>query len=319
MKWLKASLLGILALAICFFALLHLLSFQSFPITYGVSFSISYAKELALDWKTVYTAMLADLRPPLIRIAAEWNAIEQTPESYDFSDLDWMVEEAERARAQIILVVGQKTPRWPECYIPDWFDPHAPGAKKRFFSYVDMVVARYRDRAMLAAWQVENEPFIHFPFGECEKFQKTWVVEEIERVHAVDSEKPIVVTDSGELGLWWDAARYGDVMGTTVYRFVKTPSGREWGYAWLPAAWYRFRARVLGKGYEEFIISELQAEPWGDLPFPPERFREHLDFARRTGASQAYLWGVEWWYGMKMKGDSRYWEIAKDALASHPR
>lgn len=316
------------SVAILGYALLWLWSVPEDSVQFGVSFSPAYAASLGVDWREAYRAILTDLRPKLIRIAAPWSEGEAKPGAYSFHDLDWMMNEATQHETQVLLVVGQKVPRWPECYYPSWADTAAPEAREAFLAYIGAVVARYSGHKALRAWQVENEPFIRFPFGECAKFQDAWVVEEIEQVRLLDPEKDIVVTDSGELGLWWKAARYSDVLGTTIYRFVKTPRGRLWAYDWLPAGWYRFRARVLGKGYDQFIISELQAEPWftaegptdtarsgGANGFSPKRFLAHLEYARHTGASQAYLWGVEWWYFMKEKhGESRYWDIAKSAL-----
>lgn len=328
MRRIAKIFLGFFAVGLCSFALLHLLSIPSFPVEYGVSFSSDYAVSLGLDWRETYSAMLRDLRPSFIRIAANWKQIEPYRGEYQFQDLDWMVEQADAAGVRALLVVGQKIPRWPECHYPSWVDTKDPNAKQQFLSYVGAVVSRYRDHASVDEWQVENEPFIRFPFGECANFQESWVKEEIELVHALDPAKNIIVTDSGELGLWWRAGLAGDILGTTVYRFVKAPSGREWSYGWLPGAWYHLRARLFGKSAEEFFIAELQAEPWftaagptdtavaeQERGFTTERFRDHIEYARHTGASRAYLWGAEWWYFMKTRqNDARYWDIAKEAL-----
>ena len=62
---------------------------------------------------------------------------------------------------------------------------------------------------------------------------------------------------------------------------------------------------------KKVIGVELQAEPWGptllyDSPIEEqvktmslERFGANIDYARRSGLSVHYLWGVEWMYWMK--------------------
>ncbi len=87
---------------------------------------------------------------------------------------------------------------------------------------------------------------------------------------------------------------------------------------------------MLGNVYDQFFVSELQAEPWFADTHPqntstetmeetmdPARLEAHLDYASRVGASRVYLWGVEWWYYMKQeRNDSRYWDIVK-SLHTH--
>jgi hypothetical protein len=306
-------------LAVGFFAcyaLLWVASIPKTPIVFGASFSPLYAESLGLDWREAYRAMLTDVNPLTIRIAAPWSEGEATEGEYAFADVDCMMNEAAREGTAVLLVVGQKVPRWPECYFPSWVDASAPGTKEAFLSYLSAIVNRYRHHTALAGWQVENEPFIRFPFGECEQFQESWVAEEIATVRRMDPEKKIVVTDSGELGFWWKAARAGDVLGVTVYRFVESSRGRTWSYAWLPPGWYRLHAWLLGRQGSSFIISELQAEPWEGTGFSPEQLLSHARYARRTGASKAYLWGAEWWYFMKeKKNDARYWDAARSLFA----
>ena len=61
---------------------------------YGVTFSTLYAQELGLDWKAAYLATLDDLGIRHFRIPVYWRAEEKTQGVYDWSDVDWMLEEA---------------------------------------------------------------------------------------------------------------------------------------------------------------------------------------------------------------------------------
>lgn len=321
-------LIFIVILVSSFYLLLWFSSFKRYPIEYGVSFNQNHAMSLGLDWRTVYTAMLDDLKPPYIRIAAMWSAVEPEPGTYDFRDVDWMMDEAAKRKVQVLLVVGQKAPRWPECHVPPWIENYDDQtvAREHLMRYIETAVNHYKNHTALEFWQVENEPFITFRFGECQNYHPELVADEIALVRAADSAHPILVTDSGELSTWRRSIRAGDYFGTTIYRVVRLPKGSIVTYDWLPPALYRWKARIWGRRMDTVFISELQAEPWftqtsvQETPIETqeetmnvERLKKHLAYARRVGSPRAYLWGVEWWYWMKEKqGDSRYWDTIKD-------
>jgi hypothetical protein len=309
---------------------LLLASRKTFPVEYGVSFSQLYAKEIGLDPKEVYGQIMTDLKPKYVRLAAHWTEVEKQEGIFDFTDLDYYMDESKKNGAKVVLTVGQKVPRWPECFIPFWFDPNEQGAEEVFQRYVKTVVERYKTHEALELWQVENEPFIRFPFGECTKFKESWVEKEVVLVRSLDTIHPIVITDSGEMGTWRKARKTGDIFGTTLYRVVRMQRGTRLTYDIIPPAVYRLKAYLLGVTYpDKFFVSELQAEPWFDgggvLGTPlsrqyetmtKDRFMKHLDVAERTGASRAYLWGVEWWYWLKTThGESSMWDTGKEILS----
>ncbi len=310
------------------YALMWVFSVKKYPVEYGISFSSTHAEYLGLDWRQTYRAMLDELHPKYLRIAAAWNSVEKERESFDFTDVDWQMDEAAKRGTKVTLVVGQKAPRWPECHVPDWHTVTGDPAQKDLFNYVSVIVERYKNHPALERWQVENEPFIGFTFGDCAGYDRTVVDDEIKLVRTLDSGHPVVLTDSGELGRWVKASRGGDFFGTTLYRVVRTPGGHVIKYDFMPAAFYRWKAHVLGISMDRFFVAELQAEPWfmsGDpMSTPieeqeetmnPDRLVKHLDYTERIGVSRAYLWGVEWWYFMKEKmGDVRYWDIIQKKL-----
>ena len=44
-----------------------------------------------------------------------------------------------------------------------------------------------------------------------------------------------------------------------------------------------------------------------------EKFREILEFSRRAGFREFYLWGVEWWYWELVKNnDNSLWNEARE-------
>ena len=291
----------------------------------GVTFSQPHTVGIGLDWKEVYQAILTDLNVKHLRLNAYWDQIEIRDDQFTFRDLDYQLDEAAKHDAQVILSVGRKLPRWPECHIPTWAQALPEDEQEaEALEMIGRVIERYKNHPALRMWQLENEPYLDF--GTCDTQAVTFLVEEEELIRSLDLAHPILITDSGELNSWLDAASHGDILGTTMYRTVfSSRTEKPFSYDYLFPSWlYRLKARyVYLLRDKDVIISELQGEPWGALPFPEmspderrqsfseERFREIHDFARRTQLSEAYWWGVEYWYFEKEQGNDAFWEYAK--------
>mgnify|MGYP001615886757 CR=1 FL=1 len=84
---------------------------KNYPVEYGISFNQNHARDLGLDWKEVYTAMLTELKPKYIRIAAMWNEVEKNKGEYDFANVDYMMDKARELDSKVGLqrVVGGNT------------------------------------------------------------------------------------------------------------------------------------------------------------------------------------------------------------------
>lgn len=286
----------------------------------GVTFSQKYAEELGLDWRETYTSMLDDLGVRRLRIPVYWDRAETSRGIYDWSEVDWMLDEAGKRGAKVILVLGRKVPRWPECHEPGWVKSEGQAAQDRdLMDFLADEVAHFKDSSVVTVWQVENEPL--FMFGECPKPDRKLLKREVDLVKSLDS-RPVMLTDSGELSTWLRTATLSDRLGISMYRLVWS---RELGFLYWPLSprYYSERIDVIKSLVDDVIISELQAEPWFSKPVdqtPLEdqyetmdiaRLRNNVDFAKRTGASEIYLWGVEWWYWMDRHGDARFIDEAK--------
>ncbi|MEX1112529.1 MAG: beta-galactosidase [Candidatus Andersenbacteria bacterium] len=293
---------------------------------YGVTFSQPHASGIGLNWQEVYHAILTDLDVKHLRLVAYWNVIEPEEGVFDFTTLDYQMDQAAAHGAQVILAVGRKVPRWPECHIPQWAQELEEKQQQEVvLTMVSEVVARYKDHPALRMWQLENEPLLDF--GICPPADAVFLQQEQQLIRDLDPNHPILITDSGELNWWIDASRYGDVVGTTMYRTVFSDKTQKlFHYDYIFPSWmYRLKSRYVGLlRNKDVLIVELQGEPWGTVPFTqmsiqdreasfsPARFEELLRFASRTQLPEAYWWGVEYWYWEKEnQGRDQYWEMAK--------
>ena len=53
-------------------------------------------------------------------MVAYWDEIEQTQGVYDFTNISWQLEEAQKRDVNVMLAIGRKVPRYPECFQPEW-------------------------------------------------------------------------------------------------------------------------------------------------------------------------------------------------------
>jgi len=291
--------------------------------TWGVNFSQQHTENFGLNWQETYLALLDDLKVKNIKLITQWNLIEPKQGEYYFEDLDWQIQEAEKRGVKILLVIGMKTPRWPECHIPEWAKKlNKEEQQERILKLIEKIVLKYRDRVSVFMWQVENEPL--FAFGECPWIDKNFLKKEIELVKSLDS-RPVLISDSGEASFWVEAAKLGDIVGTTMYRKVWFQGLDTYISYPLPPVFYHRKAKYIEKIFnKEVMVVELQAEPWGqkllyDSPLEEqektmnlERFKKNMEFAKKTGLKEFYLWGAEWWYWMKEKQNQpEIWNEAK--------
>ncbi|MBI4252594.1 hypothetical protein HY623_00210 [Candidatus Uhrbacteria bacterium] len=293
---------------------------------FGVSFTPAYATSLDLNWQAAYTAMLDDLGVRHFRLSAQWDTIEPIDNTYSLDDLDFQMDEAMRRGAEVLLGVGRKLPRWPECHDPAW----AKGLTKKerrekILENVRVVVERYKDHPALKRWQVENE--VLFPFGVCpDGFDIALLKKEIELVRSLDDRHEIVMTDSGEWTFWIPIAFYGDVLGISMYREAWNELLNMHIQFPINEGWYQLRSRLVAPWKESIIVTELQTEPWAGKAIkdmapeeslkwmPLEKIQENIRFAKNVGLSEVYLWGAEWWYFLRQQGYPEIWNGLKEVF-----
>lgn len=300
------------------------------PIIWGITFSSQFSRQLNHDWQQTFKAILDELQPSKIRLIAYWEDMEKNKDEIDFFDLDWQMNEAQKRNIEAILVIGMKVPRWAECHIPDWAkELSAEERELALKTYLEKIVERYKDMSNLYAWQIENEPFLWF--GQCPERGKNFISNEILSVKSIDPSHPVVITDSGEFGLWYKAMKLGDIFGTTMYRRVHN---KFFGYIdyHLPPKFFILKEKiarfVTNNHKKKIIVTELAAEPWMEHQlyettieeqfkvFDLEFFKDTINYAKAAGFDEYYFWGAEWWYFLKQNNHPEIWNEAKKLLES---
>jgi len=299
---------------------------------YGVTFSAKYTKELGLNPQEVFDAITDDLGVKKVRLVAYWDEIENQNNIYDFSNLDWQIQKAEAKNLKVILAVGRRVPRWPECHLPEWiYGKSAQNQQDELIDYLREIVNHYKDSPTILYWQVENEPFLTSYVPEIcgSELDKNFLDEEIAIVKRFDPDRKILTTDSGNLGLWLPAYKRGDLFGSTFYIYLTNPKVGEIK-SFVNQNFYKFK-RLLAQlfyGRKETLLIEVSLEPWLIGPiinYPIDeqlkymniaRIKEILDKSAKTNFDDQYLWGVEWWYYLKHNGQPEIWEYIKSGLNS---
>jgi len=318
--YILAGLLGVVVLFVVVNTVLEKI-FLSQPSTFGVSYSPEFATELDLNPKSTYLEILTNLKVKNIRLNAYWNEIEPMQGYFNFEDLDWYITQAEKYQASVILAVGYKLPRWPECRQPNWLNSR--DLRHQQLTMVETTIRHFDQNPTVKVFQIENEPLLQF--GVCPAPDQQFFEKEIALVRAI-TQKPILITDSGELQSWITPMQKSDIFGTTLYRKVNNQFVGDLFYPLSPS-FYRIKAEIIRKllapNNQKTIVAELQAELWAgqevvDIPiqsqlqkFPLTQFRSNVSFAKRTGFSEFYLWGVEWWYYLAKQGHPEYLDYAK--------
>lgn len=295
---------------------------------YGVSFSIKQARELGVDPHANLTALLDDMGIKNYRLMSYWDESEKTRGQFDFTELDWQVNEIAKRGGTVSLAIGLRQPRWPECHAPDWsYTLKGNEWKQALYAYMEVVVKRYEKSGAVISWQLENEAY-NALFGTCGAPDVERLNEEFNLVKSW-SKKPVWMSLSDQHA-FPTAAPTPDKWGFSVYRWVyngDVPPKNTYLLYPTPVWYHRMRAAII-KSYthRDIFIHEMQLEPWGpgalknlsveeqNKSMSPQQIHDSLYYTREMGIKDIYVWGGEWWYWRKVNGDSSIWDKVKYEL-----
>jgi len=319
----------------------------------GTSFTRWRAEALGLDYQRAFTR-LCGMGFNMIRLSASWREIDQ----FGYAHLDWLMAEAARAGQRVVLTVGIKALGWPEFYLPERLQPVAPFSSNiargplldRALVFVREVVLRYRQNAMLVAWQLENEPF-NRSGPRAWWIGRRMVFAEARVARSLDV-RPVMVTTFAHFNDGLDRAssrhrstwkrrlgldlpaerealavlRRGDILGLDVYRAIgwwrsadQQEVARAQDYQLAQVRRWQRIARGQGK---HLWVTEAQAEPWeasarthGDpVSVVPADMVDLAKGLAALGVGALLLWGSEYWLWRDDNGDPRWIERAGEIL-----
>jgi hypothetical protein len=310
------------------------------PPYLGTTFSPLQCYYMNLDFRKAFE-QICTLGLNRIRLGAYWNVIQKAPDVYDFSELDWLLDRCDRHNIEVALVVGMKVPRWPEYHFPQWVsDRYATGAGQTALDlrspevaaltlkFVDRVVWHCRMAPAVKYWQIENEPFTRLEITGGRFLSPSFVQQQVELVRSLRyNNQKILVTNAIHLPTpkleedqpaFVDSLQVADAVGINVY--TKVPAGATGYLEPQPAFWQQLQQwqSSLQQYNREAWIAEAQAEPWepGQLvamekpEYPsasPQRTRTLVNQLAQLGYGTVLLWGCEYWYWQKQRGNNLWW------------
>lgn len=282
---------------------------------FGVSFAPSQCRFFELEPEQVLTKLLAaGFR--VFRVSSNWNQIEQEPGKYDFSEIDWQLKMIAAAGGKSIVTVGMKAQRYPEYYIPEFYEQVPAALELPLESFLTATINNLAAEDSIIAWQVENEPLD--PSGPKQlSISPQQLEQEISLVRRLDnSRRPI------QVNLWGNSL----VSRDNWRQFLEIPGIDQIGLDIYPRVWRNNKlARFLLGSYagpesspEQFesliaqaekrgkkvYLAELQAEPWEQGDYRGYERTPSMDFQQileniKTYAKPSHaivlLWGAEYW------------------------
>ncbi len=300
---------------------------SSTPLKMGVSFSPYYAESLGLNPEQTMQALI-NIGVKQFRLDSYWSYLEPTEGHYDFSTLDWQFKMAEKAHAKVILVVGLRQPRWPECFMPTWAANEPQSVwQPQLEAFMTAVINRYKNSPSLESYQLENEYFLK-GFGECTNFSRSRLISEYNLVKKLDPNHPIILGRSNNAIGFPVGQPTPNEFSISVYKRVWDAgvTHRYFEYPY-PAWYYAFIAGVQEIFFHRnMIIGELQAEAWPpngqaitktslaeqNKSIDATRLLNRFKYGKATGMRDVLLWGAEYWYyRLEILHDPSLWNVAK--------
>lgn len=319
----------------------------------GISFRPRQVEAFGLEGAATLDSLL-EYPFELMRLGAYWDRIETSVGEFDTQELDWQLAAAERAGKMVILSLGPiKNFGYPEYYVPkhQLERPLSEGAlvrpedqtnlldaAKRFIS---RVVAKYRSRECVVAWQLEHEAVDPLGFEHSWRLGRDFLESELLTLRDCDPSRPVMMngflptSSLVRLSQWWRtrdqgdslavAAQLADIVGLDYYpRNALLRLGATTVYADGSGA--RSPKRLLAALRERgrrWMVAEGQAEPWETTTLPPnplgksmftcgphhliENYNEAIRWSGRETPLYAYLfWGAEYWILRARSGDLSY-------------
>ena len=319
------------------------------PSNLGTTFSQLQCHYMGLDYRETFR-QICSLGFNRIRLCSYWHEIEPAENEFNFTTLDWLLEESHRHGIEVALTVGMKAPRWPEFHFPDWLHARQdtatnlaavdfnPEIADRALNFTQAVVNHVREAPALKYWQIENEPFTRLDITAGRYLSYEFVRRETALVRslATPNQKLLMTTaislPAANLAeddrAFQESVDMADAVGINVY--TKVPAGNSLFYLQpLPPYWDKLKAwqTSLADSNKEDWIAEAQAEPWepnqlvamAKAEYPsctPKRTSNLVKSLTDLGYNTVMLWGCEYWYWQKKNDRNLWWWTMQQIVQS---
>ncbi len=278
-----------------------------------------------------------------------WDEMSDEAGNLKVDDLDFAVTEAQKRNVKVVIVLGAKTPFFPEFHLPSaWFSKLSFGENINTGSaiYNDLlaidrqVVSHFSKFDNVFYWQVENEPFL--PNVNKYRIDKSLIAAEVKVVRDYDPRKrPVILTSDGPTifnNRWQDLFTIlapGDVFGSNAYfktqgtylaDFSKFKIDWPKGFYWPVQSWYFLapdfdNTRKFAQDRDiDFWIMEMQAEPYirnladaakDKFSFSADDIVKADSFLKSRRIESVGFWGANFWIYREKTGDSSWINAVK--------
>lgn len=310
------------------------------PRKLGTTFSQLQCQYLDLNYQETFHE-ISTLGFDYIRLCVYWNEVEPIQGRFNFTTLDWLIEECRKHSLEVVLAVGMKAPRWPEFHFPEWIK------KSQETNYTDRPmdsdkilaelalkfverVAEHLQDIPIAYWQVENEALSKPGVAGGRYLSKKFVQQEVDLVKTIRPEAKILLTNSVSMlpipdddqQALEDSIPLADAIGFNVY--TKVPLSKTTYLEVFPFYWEKlaeWKNELIKYGKEPWI-AEAQAEPWEwnqlvaikQPEYPsasPDRMTTLVSRLSQMDYQTVLLWGCEYWVWNKKQGNPEWLETVR--------
>ena len=319
------------------------------PQWLGTTFSQLQCHYMGLDYRESFQQLLS-LGFDCIRLCSYWNEVEAQENQFNFTTLDWLLDECHKHKVSVVLTVGMKAPRWPEFHFPDWVQARYDTSSHpkpidrqteladRTLQFTEKVVAHTKASPVIQYWQVENEPFTRMDITGGRYLSHEFVQREVELVRSrILPHQQILLTNAITLPAaqiaeddhaFQKSLALADGIGINVY--TKVPIANSAFYVEpLPPFWTKLNnwQSLIQDANKTAWIAEAQAEPWEPnelvamkkTEYPsstPKRLENLVVSLTDIGYSPVLLWGCEYWYWNKKNGRNLWWWTVERLIES---
>ena len=159
---------------------------------------------------------------------------------------------------------------------------------------------------LISSYQLENES-ANEGFASCFGFNQARLKGEYDLVKRLDPKRPVYISAGNQHGLPL-LGQIGDQVGFSIYRIAHLRPGII-DVKFIPPQVHAAKAALIKIIFnKDSFVHELQTEPWGpsdtknlslaeqEKYMSAKDIVDNVNYAKRTGLKDIYLWGGEWWY-----------------------